>query len=197
MTVRMAMVVALATLAATDAEAQGLSQYYGPDGKVYSRRALDSDYAPPNVPSDIIAPERPRVAPRQRKAAPPIAVLPLDPPVPANGANTNNTSTSADGAGRDAGRDKATPTSRMVRARGQCESPAVPQHRIIEGAAMTNAASIDHLVGSRLSASARKPRCRTPIHHACCRGRAPRRARNRAAYPTANVAIAEASRSPP
>ena len=82
MTVRMAMVVALATLAATDAEAQGLSQYYGPDGKVYSRRALDSDYAPPNVPSDIIAPERPRVAPRQRKAAPPIAVLPLDPPVP-------------------------------------------------------------------------------------------------------------------
>jgi hypothetical protein len=56
MTVRMAMVVALATLAATDAEAQGLSQYYGPDGKVYSRRALDSDYAPPNVPSDILRP---------------------------------------------------------------------------------------------------------------------------------------------
>jgi hypothetical protein len=77
-----ALVVALATLAATDAEAQGLSQSYGPDGQVYSRRTLDSDYAPPNLPPDIIAPERPRVAPRQRKAAPPIAVLPLDPPVP-------------------------------------------------------------------------------------------------------------------
>src|SRR5262245_60214004 len=82
MTVRMALVVALATLAATDAEAEELSQYYGPDGQVYSRRALDSDYAPPNVPPDIIAPERPRVAPRQRKAAPPIAVIPLNPLVP-------------------------------------------------------------------------------------------------------------------
>ena len=82
MTVRMTLVVALATLAATDAEAQGLSQSYGPDGQVYSRRAPDSDYSPPNVPPDIIAPERPRVAPRQRKAAPPIAVFPLDSPVP-------------------------------------------------------------------------------------------------------------------
>src|SRR5262245_1567003 len=82
MAVRVTLVVALATLAATDAEAQGLSQYDGPDGQVYSRRALDSDYAPPNVTPDIIAPERPRVAPRQRKAAPSIAVFPLDPPVP-------------------------------------------------------------------------------------------------------------------
>jgi hypothetical protein len=39
-------------------------------------------YGPPNVPPDIIAPERPRAAPRQRKAAPPIEVIPLDPPLP-------------------------------------------------------------------------------------------------------------------
>ena len=58
----MILIVVLATLAATEAEAQGL----GPDGQVY---------VPPNVPPDIIAPERPRVAPRQRKAAPPIEVV--------------------------------------------------------------------------------------------------------------------------
>jgi hypothetical protein len=46
----MLLIVVLATLAATEAEAQGL----GPDGQVY-------------VPPNIIAPERPRVAPRQRK----------------------------------------------------------------------------------------------------------------------------------
>src|SRR5262245_26066138 len=65
----MILIVAIATLAATKAESQGL----GPDGPVY---------APPNLPPDIIAPERPRVAPRQRKAAPPIAVIPLDPLTP-------------------------------------------------------------------------------------------------------------------
>jgi hypothetical protein len=41
-------------------------------------------YDPPNAPMDIIAPERPRGMPRQRKIAPnpasPIEVLPLDPP---------------------------------------------------------------------------------------------------------------------
>jgi hypothetical protein len=41
-----------------------------------------SSMKPPNVPPDIIAPERPRASPRQRKAAPPIAILPLDPPEP-------------------------------------------------------------------------------------------------------------------
>jgi hypothetical protein len=41
-------------------------------------------YDPPNAPMDIIAPERPRGMPRQRQfvpdPAPPIEVLPLDPP---------------------------------------------------------------------------------------------------------------------
>jgi len=46
---------------------------------VYYRRAPDPGYAPPGVPPDIIAPERPRGALRQRNAAPPIAVAPLEP----------------------------------------------------------------------------------------------------------------------
>ena len=53
---------------ATNADAQGLSPYYGAQ-----------QYAPPSLPLDIIAPERPRGTPGQRKAAPPIAVVPLDP----------------------------------------------------------------------------------------------------------------------
>ena len=71
MTLRMAMIVALATLAATNADAQGLAPYYGPQ-----------QYAPPSLPLDIIAPERPRGTPRQPKTVPPIAVVPLDPPAP-------------------------------------------------------------------------------------------------------------------
>jgi hypothetical protein len=39
--------------------------------------------------------------------------------------------------------------------------------------------------------------CSAPIRDAGYRGRALRRARNRTAYPSANVAMAEASRSPP
>ena len=51
---------------------------------VTSVQAQDATYDPPNVPSDIIAPERPRGTPRQRRVimpdtTPPIAVLPLDP----------------------------------------------------------------------------------------------------------------------
>jgi len=46
---------------------------------VYYRRAPDPGYAPPGVPPDIIAPERPRGAPRPRNVAPPIAVAPLEP----------------------------------------------------------------------------------------------------------------------
>ena len=72
MIVRMTMIVAAATLAATNADAQGLSPYYGPQ----------QQYAPPSLPLDIIAPERPRGTSHQRNAAPPIAVVPLDPPVP-------------------------------------------------------------------------------------------------------------------
>lgn len=50
---------------------------------VTSVQAQDATYDPPNVPSDIIAPERPRGTPRQRRVimpdtTPPIAVLPLD-----------------------------------------------------------------------------------------------------------------------
>jgi hypothetical protein len=72
MMVRMTMIVAVATLAATNADAQGLSPYYGPQ----------QQYAPPSLPLDIIAPERPRGTSRQRNAAPPIAVVPLDPLAP-------------------------------------------------------------------------------------------------------------------
>jgi hypothetical protein len=75
------------------ANAQRLNPYSGPDGQVYNRGVPDAatfaprqylvqQYEPPNVPPDIIAPERPRVSPRQRKTAPPIAILPLDPPEP-------------------------------------------------------------------------------------------------------------------
>jgi hypothetical protein len=75
------------------ANAQGLNPYYGPDRQVYNRgvpdaatfapwQSLVQQYEPPNVPPDIIAPEPPRVSPRQRKAAPPIAILPLEPPEP-------------------------------------------------------------------------------------------------------------------
>jgi hypothetical protein len=47
-------------------------------------QAQDATYDPPNVPLDIIAPERPRGTPRQHRVitpdtTPPIAVLPLDP----------------------------------------------------------------------------------------------------------------------
>jgi hypothetical protein len=75
------------------ANAQGLNPYYGPDGQAYNRGVPDAatfalrqylvqQYELPNVPPDIIAPERPRVSPHQRRAAPPIAILPLDPPEP-------------------------------------------------------------------------------------------------------------------
>src|SRR5262245_41152030 len=75
------------------ASAQGPVPCYGPDGQVCNRgvphaatfaprQHLVQQYEPPNVPPDIIAPERPRVSPRQRKAAPPIAILPLDPSEP-------------------------------------------------------------------------------------------------------------------
>jgi hypothetical protein len=75
------------------ANAQGLNPNYAPDGQVNNRavpdaatfaprRYLVQQYEPPKVPPDIIAPERPRVSPRQPKAAPPIAILPLDPPEP-------------------------------------------------------------------------------------------------------------------
>ena len=74
--------LALVASITTTAYAQGLVPYYGPDGQVYYRRAPDAGYAPPGVPPDIIAPERPRGAPRQRNAAPPIAVAPLEPLAP-------------------------------------------------------------------------------------------------------------------
>jgi hypothetical protein len=50
---------------------------------IAAAQAQDATYDPPNVPLDIIAPERPRGTPRQRRVimpdtTPPIAVLPLD-----------------------------------------------------------------------------------------------------------------------
>jgi hypothetical protein len=50
----------------------------GPDGRVYWRRApiqAVQQYVPP----DIVAPERPRGAPRPRGLAPPVDIVPLDP----------------------------------------------------------------------------------------------------------------------
>jgi hypothetical protein len=66
--VLMFLLITPAAVVATNADAQGLSPYYGAQ-----------QYAPPSLPLDIIAPERPRGTPGQRKAAPPIAVVPLDP----------------------------------------------------------------------------------------------------------------------
>src|SRR5262245_37232958 len=57
--------IALVASITTTAHAQGIG-------------APDPSYAPPGVPPDIIAPERPRGAPRQR-TAPPIAVTPIEP----------------------------------------------------------------------------------------------------------------------
>ena len=71
--------LALVASITTTAYAQGLVPYYGPDGQIYYPRAPDPGYVPPSIPPDIIAPERPRGAPRQRNAAPPIAVTPLEP----------------------------------------------------------------------------------------------------------------------
>src|SRR5262245_65777208 len=73
MTMRLTMLALVASITTT-AHAQGLVPYYGPDGQVYYRGAPDPGYAPPGVPPDIIAPERPRGAPRPRNVAPPIAV---------------------------------------------------------------------------------------------------------------------------
>ena len=58
-------IIAIVALITTTAHAQGLVP-------------PDPGYAPPRVPPDIIAPERPRGEPRQR-TAPPIAVTPLEP----------------------------------------------------------------------------------------------------------------------
>jgi hypothetical protein len=75
-TAHLSFVALVASVTAT-AHAQGLVPYYGPDGKVYYRGAPDPGYAAPRPPLDIIAPERPRIAPRN--AAPPIARAPLAP----------------------------------------------------------------------------------------------------------------------
>jgi hypothetical protein len=64
----MFLLITSAAVVATKADAQGLSPYYGAQ-----------QYAPPSLPLGIIAPERPRGTLGQRKAAPPIAVVPLDP----------------------------------------------------------------------------------------------------------------------
>ena|SRR5262245_35662293 len=62
-------IIAIVTLITTTAHAQGPVP-------------PDPGYAAPGVPPDIIAPERSRGAPRQRNAAPPIAVTPFEPVSP-------------------------------------------------------------------------------------------------------------------
>ena len=86
-------VLAALLFAPSLANPQGRNPYDGLNGQVHNRGVPDAEafaarqylvqqYEPPNVPPDIIAPERLRISPRQRKAAPPIAILPLDPPEP-------------------------------------------------------------------------------------------------------------------
>jgi hypothetical protein len=69
------------------ADAQSLIRHSGPDSLVGTPDAtfappqyLAQQYDPPKLPPDIVAPER-RPAGRQR-AAPPIEIVPLDPPAP-------------------------------------------------------------------------------------------------------------------
>jgi|SRR5262245_1728841 len=75
------------------ANPQGRNPYDGLNGQVYgrgvpiaetfaARQYLVQQYEPPNLPPDIIAPERRGVSPRLHKPAPPIAIFPLDPPEP-------------------------------------------------------------------------------------------------------------------
>jgi len=75
------------------ANPQGRNQYDRLNGQVYDRGVPDAEafaarqylvqqYEPPNLPPDIIAPERRDVSPRLHKPAPPIAIFPLDPPEP-------------------------------------------------------------------------------------------------------------------
>ena len=86
-------VLAALLFAPSLANPQGRNPYDGLNGQVHNRGVPDAEafaarqylvqqYEPPNMPPDIIAPERPRVSPRQPKAAPPIVILPLDPPEP-------------------------------------------------------------------------------------------------------------------
>jgi hypothetical protein len=61
--------------------------------------AQDATYDPPNVPLDIIAPERPRGTPRQHRVimpdtTPPMAVLPLE-SIPRSGDSTTSARTYA------------------------------------------------------------------------------------------------------
>jgi hypothetical protein len=84
MITRMA-IIAIIALAPSLADAQSLVPHYGPDGRVYWRRAPMQVQPPPPVtrqqyiPPDIVAPEIPRGMPRQRSFAPSIDIVPLDP----------------------------------------------------------------------------------------------------------------------
>jgi hypothetical protein len=62
------------------ADAQQVTPYVGPDGRTYYRGAADPNYAPPNLPADIMVSDRPRGAPRQRNAAPPATMPSPTPP---------------------------------------------------------------------------------------------------------------------
>jgi len=92
MAMRQVVLAALLAVASL-ANAQGLDPSYEPDRRVHElgvrdaaafapRQYLVQQYEPPGMPPDIMVPERPRGSPRQFKAAPPIAILPLDPPEP-------------------------------------------------------------------------------------------------------------------
>ena len=83
----------LAAQSMPQVNAQEPIPYHGPDGQAHDRgvprattfaprQYLVQQYEPPNLPPDIIAPERRGVSPRLHQPAPPIAIFPLDPPEP-------------------------------------------------------------------------------------------------------------------
>ena len=140
---------AIITLVAltTRAEAQSLSPYYGPDGRVYYRRADPAiPQQPYAAPQTVPAPTTTAPAPRAQK----VKVKPKPKPKPdtpgrssarADRGRACDQGRSACAIARRTERGQATPACRMVRARRQCESATVSQSRIIEGAAMTR---LDH-----------------------------------------------------
>ena len=128
----------VAALSMPQVNAQGPIPYYG-DGQAHNRgvphaaifpprQYLVQQYEPPSVPPDIIAPERPRVSPRQPKAAPPIVILPLDPPEPEPTTPAPAPTVPAE--------SMPNPLTEMVWSGGERQGAAVPQHGITEGAAM-------------------------------------------------------------
>ena len=107
--------IALVASSTTMAHAQGIG-------------APDPSYAPPDVPPDIIAPERPRCAASAHCAA-------HCGDTTRTAFNRNTASDDARAGGTHTTRAKS--ADRMVQTGGKCESAAVPQCRVTASATMT------------------------------------------------------------